>query len=140
MTPRRISSGVSCRILLAAPRILKAPMGWRLSALSQMRLPVPWPESPGKAASTSGVLTAMEAMRAAAARISAMETSFSSILYPWKKQDFDAALRDALVRGAADPGRPLRFAPGPAWAIVGSSLREEGLRSFIHRGSAKQVD
>src|SRR5580700_9334120 len=74
MTPRAISAGVSRRILLAAPRILKAPMGCRLSALSQTS-----PETPGKGARKSGVRMAMEAMRAAAARISSRETSVSVV-------------------------------------------------------------
>ena len=75
MTPRAISSGVSCRILFAAPRILNAPIGCRLSAFSQISLPVPYPETPGNAARTKGVFMAMGAMRAAAARIVSMSTS-----------------------------------------------------------------
>src|SRR5580698_4347841 len=54
-------------------------MGWMLSALSQISLGVPCPAMPGNGARTSGVLTAMPAMRDAAARISGKETSGSSI-------------------------------------------------------------
>ena len=67
MTPRRISSDESCRILFAAPRSLKLPMGWKLSALRKISFPVPRPAMPSNGARTSGVCTMTLAMRAAAA-------------------------------------------------------------------------
>ena len=66
---------MSCRILFAAPRILNAPIGCRLSALSQISLPVPWPDTPGNAARTSGVLIAMRRNAQRGARMASSLTS-----------------------------------------------------------------
>jgi hypothetical protein len=63
-TPFASASGGALRIAFAAPRILKAPTGWKLSSLSQI--------SAGASSSssrTSGVRTATSAMRSRAASI-----------------------------------------------------------------------
>src|ERR1700733_7830788 len=91
MTPRAISSGESWRILLAAPRSLKLPIGCKLSALSQICFSEPRPFTPGKGARTSGVHEATPEMRAAASRMILRETreSIAVLIADASQDDLD---------------------------------------------------
>ena len=62
MTPRLRSSGESAAIATYAPRILNAPIGWRLSAFRNTR-------SSGGPYGTSGVRSTTPSRSAAAASI-----------------------------------------------------------------------
>src|SRR5208282_6305615 len=101
MTPRAISSGVSCRILLAAPRILKAPIGCRLSALSQTS-----PATPGNGARTKGVLMAMPEMRVAAERTAPSETRAKSV-FSIEWAELDSSLDSVAKAMAVESKTPL---------------------------------
>ena len=65
-TPRASCCGGMFAIALAAPRILKDPIGWRFSSFSQISAGASWTLS-----RTSGVLSAIPARRSRACRMSA---------------------------------------------------------------------
>ncbi len=84
-TPRDRSSAVSAASRFIAPRILNAPVGWRLSGFSQSRRPS------GRSAhgqGSSGVRTAVPAIRRWAAR----RSSRSTRVIPGPSSGVDGAL------------------------------------------------